>query len=187
MIEGEIEELTESYNLKISEKTYFKIIGKKTASLFQAIGELAGELAGAPEDLSQELKAYGFNLGLVYQIVDDLLDLQGDSNETGKARFSDWQEGRITLPVIRALKTWPEKQKKAAASWLKKEKEKPKMPVDDFNNFLSELEKSGAISSSFRTANKLADKAKSYLAKLEASPYQESLVKLVDFVLKRKN
>ncbi len=187
MIEGEIEELSQSYNLKISENTYFKIIRKKTASLFQAIGELAAELAGVPPDLSQELKAYGFNLGLVYQIVDDLLDLQGDSDETGKARFSDWQEGRITLPVIRALKTWPEKQKKAAASWLKKEKKEQKLPADSFNNFLSELEKSGAISSSFRTADKLADKAKNYLAKLETSPYRESLVKLVDFVLKRKN
>jgi len=89
--------------------------------------------------------------------------------------------------VIRALKTWPEKQKKAAASWLKKEKKEQKLPADSFNNFLSELEKSGAISSSFRTADKLADKAKNYLAKLETSPYLESLVKLVDFVLKRKN
>jgi len=186
MIEGEIEELTQSYNLKISENTYFKIISKKTASLFQAIGELAAELAGVPPDLSQELKAYGFNLGLVYQIVDDLLDLQGDSDETGKARFSDWREGRITLPVIRALKTWPEKQKKQQPA-AKKEKKEQKLPADSFNNFLSELEKSGAISSSFRTADKLAHKAKNYLAKLETSPYRESLVKLVDFVLKRKN
>ncbi|MDD8019888.1 MAG: polyprenyl synthetase family protein [Acidobacteriota bacterium] len=186
MIEGEIEELTQSFNLRISEKTYFKIIGKKTASLFRAICELAAELAGVPEDIRPELTAYGFNLGLVFQIVDDLLDLKSESQETGKMRFSDWREGRITLPVIRALKAWPAEQKKKAACWLKKSQDKKPQSVIGFYDFLSGLENSGAIDSSLRTAGELADRAKNCLMKLEKSPYQKSLVELTDFVLKRK-
>ncbi|HRD02608.1 MAG TPA: polyprenyl synthetase family protein [Candidatus Saccharicenans sp.] len=186
MIEGEIEELVQSFNLELTEKTYFKIIGKKTASLFRASCELAAELAGAPAEIRSELEAYGFNLGLVFQIVDDLLDLKGESQETGKARFSDLREGRITLPLIRAIKTWPEEQKKKVADWLKKRQGRWPEPVNSFNDFLLELETGGALTSSLKTAEKLADRAKNCLAKLEPGPYQASLIKLVDFVLRRK-
>ncbi|HRT25783.1 MAG TPA: polyprenyl synthetase family protein [Candidatus Saccharicenans sp.] len=186
MIEGEIEELAQSFNLELTEKAYFKIIGKKTASLFQASCRLASELAGTPAEIKSELETYGFNLGLVFQIVDDLLDLKGETRETGKSRFSDLREGRITLPLIRAIKTWPEEQKKKVAGWLKRRHGEWPEPVVSFNDFLLELETGGALGSSLKTAEKLAERAKACLAKLEASPYQESLIKLTEFVLKRE-
>ncbi|MBP6059694.1 MAG: polyprenyl synthetase family protein [Candidatus Saccharicenans sp.] len=186
MIEGEIEELAQSFNLELTEKAYFKIISKKTASLFRASCRLASELAGAPAEIKSELETFGFNLGLVFQIVDDLLDLKAETQETGKPRFSDLREGRITLPLIRAIKTWPEEQKKKVAGWLKKRHREWSEPVAGFNDFLLELETGGALASSLKTAEKLAGRAKNCLAKLEPGLYQESLVKLTEFVLKRK-
>ena len=186
MIEGEIEELAQSFNLELTEKAYFKIISKKTASLFRASCRLASELAGAPAEIKSELETFGFNLGLVFQIVDDLLDLKAETQETGKPRFSDLREGRITLPLIRAIKTWPEEQKKKVAGWLKKRHGEWPEPVVSFNDFLLELETGGALASSLKTAEKLAERARACLAKLEPDSYQESLIKLTEFVLKRK-
>lgn len=98
MIEGEIEELAQSFNLELTEKAYFKIIGKKTASLFQASCRLASELAGTPAEIKSELETYGFNLGLVFQIVDDLLDLKGETRKQVSPDFLTCEKAALLYP-----------------------------------------------------------------------------------------
>lgn len=184
MIEGEIEELAQSYNFNLTERQYHQIIRKKTAGLFQAICELACELGEAPEEDASALVAYGLNLGLTFQVIDDLLDLVGNPVETGKDRFSDLREGRVTLPVILAFKNSSPEMKNLMKLLLEKLRVKPE--EKSFSDLLRLLENNGALELTFKQAEKLAERARRAVLKLVPSIYRQSLLGLVDFVLYRK-
>lgn len=184
MVEGEIEELAQSYNFSLSQAQYMKIIEKKTASLFLTSCRLACRLGKASRKEQAALEKYGLNLGLVFQIIDDLIDLVGSPLETGKSGFSDLKEGRITLPVILALKqTGPE-----AASQLESllRKTKKGSEKENFSILLNILKKTGALDLTVLQAENLAAKAREAVMVLKPSPYRESLLDLVDFVIFRK-
>jgi len=89
---------------EIDEQLYLQIIAGKTAALFSASCRLGGKAAGAPDDVQSELAAFGHNLGLAFQITDDLLDLYGDAATLGKSVGQDQSQGIRTLAVIYALK-----------------------------------------------------------------------------------
>lgn len=103
MIEGEIKEYGSNGDLGLKEKDYLDIIGRKTAALFSASCRLGGILGRAGGREERALAAYGMNLGLCFQMVDDILDYAGDMNLLGKPVLGDLAEGRITLPLIYAL------------------------------------------------------------------------------------
>jgi octaprenyl-diphosphate synthase len=184
MIEGEIEELAQSYNFDLTEGQYLQIIRKKTAGLFQAICEIACILGDASREEESLMHGYGLNLGLTFQIIDDLLDLVGNPSETGKDRFSDLREGRVTLPVIIALKNCAPEMENRLKAALKKVKVKPE--EKNFYCLLRLLEESQALDLTYEQAEKFAEKARKATLKLPPSVYRQSLVKLVDFVLHRK-
>lgn len=103
MIEGEIKEYGLNGDLSLKEKDYLDIIDRKTAALFSASCRLGGILGKADGGEERALAAYGMNLGLCFQMVDDILDYIGDESILGKPVLSDLAEGRITLPLIHAL------------------------------------------------------------------------------------
>jgi octaprenyl-diphosphate synthase len=103
MAEGEILQLLHVRNLDITEAEYFEVIIRKTAALMSAACQIGAILGGNPEDQEEALRQFGLNLGITYQLVDDLLDFVGDEKELGKPVVNDLKEGRITLPVIHAL------------------------------------------------------------------------------------
>ncbi len=107
MTEGELIQLTMIGNLDITEDDYFDILRRKTAYLFSACGEIGAILAGADLKRQNALRDYGLNLGIAFQIADDLLDVTADTATLGKAAGSDLIEGKLTLPLISLLKSEP--------------------------------------------------------------------------------
>ncbi|MGB9893444.1 MAG: polyprenyl synthetase family protein [Candidatus Saccharicenans sp.] len=184
MIEGEIEELTHKYDYHLSPTTYLKIIEKKTACLFQTTCELACQFGHLPTPETEALKKYGLNLGLTFQIIDDLLDLVGNPSETGKPRFSDLREGHITLPLILAL----ESSYLKTGAKIKRYLNQTKSGLDRKNmrGLIRLLQESGALKKTFNLAETLANKARQSALALKPTAYRQSLIDLVDFVLYRK-
>ena len=100
---GEIEEHLEAYKLETSRENYLERIGKKTASLFAACARAGGMLAGRDRREQATLESYGYNLGVAFQLTDDLLDIIGDPDQLGKPVGQDLLQGVYTLPVLAAL------------------------------------------------------------------------------------
>ena len=103
MIEGEIYQLTKNGDAAITEDEHFDIIRRKTAYLFGGSAEIGGLLGKVTPERQQALREYGFNLGIAFQVVDDLLDFTGDAEAVGKPIGSDLREGKVTLPLIHML------------------------------------------------------------------------------------
>lgn len=103
MVNGEFVQLRNAENYNLSEEDYFSAVKGKTALLIAATCEIGALAAGATVNQQQALAEYGLSLGAAFQIIDDLLDYQGDTAQTGKAVGNDFQEGKMTLPLILAL------------------------------------------------------------------------------------
>ncbi len=103
MAEGEIMQLLHTGNLELSESEYFEVIDRKTAILMSAACQIGAVLGGVPPAQEEALAEMGLNLGMTFQVVDDILDFIGDEKELGKQVCADLREGRITLPLIHAL------------------------------------------------------------------------------------
>lgn len=107
MIAAEALQLELRGKLDARRETYFQVIEGKTASLFRWAMMAGGQAAGLPEESLQHLRQFGNQLGIAFQLIDDLLDLLGDPAVTGKAVFTDLREGKLTFPLIIALEHDP--------------------------------------------------------------------------------
>lgn len=103
MVDGEYRQLRNAGNFSQSESDYFTVVEGKTALLIGAACEIGTIYGGGDEELCSSLKTFGINLGCAFQVIDDLLDYQGDADKTGKATGNDLAEGKMTLPVIYTL------------------------------------------------------------------------------------
>src|SRR5437867_7436084 len=103
MIEGELYQLTKNGDADITEDEHFDIIRRKTAYLFGGCAQIGGMLGKVGAEREQALREYGFNLGIAFQLVDDLLDVTGDAATLGKPIGGDLREGKMTLPLIHLL------------------------------------------------------------------------------------
>jgi octaprenyl-diphosphate synthase len=103
MAEGEILQLLHAGNLQITAAEYFEVITRKTAILMSAACQIGAIMGGAPPSQEEALAQMGLNLGITFQVVDDILDYTGDERELGKQVGADLREGRVTLPLIHAL------------------------------------------------------------------------------------
>ena len=98
MIEGELYQLTKTGDVDITEEEHFEIIRRKTAFLFGGCAQIGGMLGGVTPEQETALRDYGFNLGIAFQLVDDLLDYTADAAALGKPVGGDLREGKVTLP-----------------------------------------------------------------------------------------
>ena len=105
MVEGELMQLEFNGSLEITEEQHLDISMRKTAFLFSAAAQLGGVLGGVSEENEERLRLYGMNIGLAFQLVDDVLDLTSDERTLGKPVQSDLKEGKLTLPLIRLMKS----------------------------------------------------------------------------------
>ena len=104
MAEGEVLQLMNRHDVSIDETTYFRVVNAKTAVLFQSACEMAATLAKASAPTVQQVADFGKHIGLAFQLVDDALDYEGDATELGKNIGDDLAEGKVTLPLIHALR-----------------------------------------------------------------------------------
>jgi octaprenyl-diphosphate synthase len=107
LVDGEIVQLRGRTRIDLSEATYFAVVRDKTASLFAWAAHAGAHAGGAPLEAREWLADYGTHLGIAFQLVDDALDYAGDRAETGKALFGDLREGKVTLPLVRAIAAFP--------------------------------------------------------------------------------
>jgi octaprenyl-diphosphate synthase len=118
MVDGEFMQLHNATNYNLAEADYFAVIMGKTARLIGATCEIGALVAGADVEDRLALRNYGIHLGSAFQIIDDLLDYLGDEDKTGKSVGNDFQEGKMTLPLIIAIDRAEEKDRKRLLAML---------------------------------------------------------------------
>ena len=176
---GELREMAEAYNCDLTVDHYLERVYDKTASLFTTAGETGATLSGASEDIVQALKEYSYNLGMAFQIVDDILDFQGTEEEVGKPVGNDLSHGVITLPAIMAMERYPEGNPIRALVQNPNSETYLKSAVDMIQN-------SSIIDDSYAVADEFSIKAVEALKSLPQSPSRDSLEELVAYVLRRR-
>ncbi len=181
MCEGEMEETESLFQASLTEEEYLAHIEKKTASLLAACcgaGALAG---GASPETAAALAAFGRNLGLAYQIVDDLLDLSSDEGTLGKPANSDLGRGILTLPVIYLLQ---EGSHQAAVEEIIAGRA---CGPGDFARIKKAAEETAALTYTYQKALHFAEQARDCLASIPSLPSREMLLALADRVISRKS
>jgi octaprenyl-diphosphate synthase len=181
--EGEVLQLTAAQDLKTDEAIYLQVVRGKTAALFSAATEVGGVIAGADEAVVKALFDYGDKLGIAFQIVDDLLDYEGDTQATGKNIGDDFRERKLTLPVIKAVAKADEAER---AFWTRTI-EKGKQDEGDLDHALALLAKHDALIDTRKDALAYIDQAKTAMARAPAHPLRDMLIDLADYVVARIN
>lgn len=180
MTEGELIQLTLLGRSDISENEYFDILQRKTAFLFSACCEIGAILGGASQEQQIALRDYGMNLGIAFQLADDVLDFIADEDVLGKAAGADLLEGKLTLPLILLVKKEPA---------VKTDLEKI-MHDGDYSNisreFLHEcLETAQTIEETRRRAYAYAEKARKNLEVLAKTEYRLALEDIPGYMIER--
>ncbi len=116
MAEGEVREIECRGDIRLTEDEHMRVLRMKTAAFIEVCCRVGARMASAPQETEDALGEYGHNLGLAFQVVDDLLDFRGDKSKTGKPLATDFREGQATLPLIYLLKTLDEDEASFAAS-----------------------------------------------------------------------
>ena len=178
--EGEVLQLSAARNIKTTEDVYLQIARGKTAALFSAATEVGGVIAGAEEDRVRALFEFGDALGVAFQITDDLLDYEG-GQATGKNLGDDFREGKLTLPVIRAIAAATETEQ---AFW-DRTIGLGRVEDDDLGNALALMHRHGTLASTRSDALNWCNTAKAALAKLPEDPIRDMLADLADYVVAR--
>ncbi len=179
--EGEVLQLTAAQNLATDEGIYLQVVRGKTAALFSAATQVGGVIAAAPDAQVQALFDYGDALGIAFQIVDDLLDYQGDPNATGKNIGDDFRERKLTLPVIKAIA----KGDAAERDFWTRTIEKGKQDDGDLEHALSLLNAHGTLDETKAEALAWAEQAKTALNTLPDHDLTQMLRDLADYVVAR--
>jgi len=186
--EGEVQQLINAGESKLSEDSYFSVIHKKTAVLFEAACETAAIIGDGDKTLQAQLKSYGYHLGMAFQLIDDALDYTGSSEALGKNVGDDLAEGKSTLPLIYALENSNSSESQLITDTIKATSDNDRnAPVDPdtLAQIISIIHKTGAITYTYKKAEDHVNRAKAALQLLSESPYKSELINLADFSLGR--
>jgi octaprenyl-diphosphate synthase len=181
MSEGEVLQLLNFDKLSMTEEDYFEVIYRKTAVLMSACCEVGAIVSQASPEEQRVLSSFGCDLGLAFQIIDDLLDWI--SEETGKDLGRDFFEGKITLPVILALNSAKDEVQRE----LRELFTKPNPTKDDFIRARGLIEEAQGFSLARLKAEELLKKAKSALNIFKDSQAKSALDFIADYTLERKS
>ncbi len=179
--EGEVLQLVAARDLSTTEGTYLQVIRGKTAALFAAACQAGAVVAGAAPEAEEALREYGDALGVAFQIVDDLLDIEGTA-ALGKNRGDDLREGKLTLPVIRAVAKASEEER---AFWTRviARGEAGDAEVAEARGLMA---RHGALEGARAEAEAWVARAKAALGRLPPHPLREMLAELADYVVARE-
>ncbi len=181
MIEGQLLEIEGNGDLDIGEEDHLDIIRRKTADLFSACLRIGAMLAGVGERKEEALARYGLNLGICFQMVDDLLDFTAEEKVLGKPVASDLREGKLTLPVIYLLRRGGRKASDLVQAVLA-DRGFARVSREEM---LALAREHGVLEECRALAERYAELARQELAAFEPSPYTEALEILPDFILAR--
>ena len=181
IVEGEIYQLTKNGVVELTEEEHFDIIRRKTAYLFAGCAKIGGMLGPTTREQQDALWDYGFNIGMAFQIVDDLLDFTGEEAALGKPVGGDLREGKMTLPVIHLLARGDAN----ASALLHKVMRDRDITLDEWREIRTMLAQARSIDYAYSTAVDFVERAKKALYAFGPSPARDALMFLPDYVLSR--
>jgi octaprenyl-diphosphate synthase len=181
MIEGEILEIERDADLKMSTEDHVDIIRRKTAHLFSACMRIGAILGGVGPEREEALASYGLNLGICFQMVDDLLDFTADEKVLGKPVANDLREGKLTLPAIFVLRRGGARGIEMI-SRVVEDRGFDRVSPEEIVGIARECK---ALDEARALAEDYAERARRDLLAFERSPYREALAALPDFILAR--
>ncbi len=176
LCEGELVQLSRRHDLALDENTYFEIVRRKTAVLVGASCELGAKLSGASADEVARMRAFGEQLGVAFQIQDDLLDLLGDEATVGKSILRDLEKGKLTLPMIMHIASTKGAERAAALDAIERR---------DPTALRAALARSGSIQGARARAVSIVEEAKRGLPATRRTHSRELLLELADRVVAR--
>ncbi|MFK7838802.1 MAG: polyprenyl synthetase family protein [Bdellovibrionales bacterium] len=180
--QGEVLQLSKAGDINITMDDYIEIITSKTAALFAAACEVGPVLSGASQDDAKAMHDYGLNMGIAFQIADDALDYNSDAKTLGKTIGDDFREGKITAPILIALKQADETEKEFWKTIMTAKKRSDQ----DLDKAQAILLKHNSIQSAYELAEDYAQKAQEALTKTPNSPLHPLLHDLVPYTIFRK-
>lgn len=177
--EGEVLQLMNCNNPETTEEDYLQVIHYKTAALFAAAAEVSASLANTDANTQQALRNYGLQLGIAFQLVDDVLDYRGDSKTLGKNIGDDLAEGKPTLPLIYAIQHSHPTQQQIIRQTIEHG------GLDHLDDILLAIEDSKALDYTMQKAQLAAMAAQACLIDLPSSPYKDALSTLTNIAVDR--
>ncbi|HVE89475.1 MAG TPA: polyprenyl synthetase family protein [Burkholderiaceae bacterium] len=177
--EGEVLQLLNIHDPSVNEDRYFEVVERKTATLFEAGARIAAVIAGSNVEVEDRCAHYGASLGKAFQIIDDVLDYSGNSAEIGKRLGDDLREGKMTLPLIHALRCAAPAQRDFVTAAVREGR-------GDFSAVARIVADNGSLDYSRALAEHEARAARDALYELPATVFKDSLIHLIDFAMDRK-
>jgi octaprenyl-diphosphate synthase len=181
MAEGEVLQAAVAHDLEITPSTYEEVIDRKTARFLAGCCETGGMLGGARADERECLRAYGRDLGVAFQIADDLLDLLGDPARTGKPLGTDLRDGRVTLPLIHALRAADAADRALIRATLSQ----PEIGEAGVAAVAAAVARHGGFDAARCAAVERAERALTHLAPFPPGPHRDTLERLARYVVGR--
>jgi len=182
MAEGEVMQLVKMGDPQITEEDYFYVIINKTAVLISAACQVGAILAAATPAREKALTDFGLNLGVAFQLVDDILDYSAEAETLGKSIGQDLNEGKVTLPLIYILKTAPPHEKQYISQIIQNKNR----PDSDLVYLWRLIQERGGLDYTIKIAENYVHQAKSLLSSFPSSPEKEALLTLADYTVQRK-
>ena len=179
--EGEVLQLLNSHNPDISEEQYFKVVQFKTAKLFEACGSLAGISNNNSAETIDSYSKLGLHFGVIFQLIDDILDYSGDASQIGKNIGDDLSEGKVTLPLIYAMKNSTENQCNLIKDAIK---------VGDISklpDIIEIIEETQSISKVQIKSEEQLNNIKTILDKMPNNDFKKIILNLAEYCVYRKN
>lgn len=182
MAEGEVLQLISTCDLDLEEERYISVVRNKTAVLIAAACRCGGILGGVSEEMQEALHEFGMELGIAFQFMDDALDYVADQSEFGKAKGHDLAEGKMTLPLIHALRHCDDDDLGRVASIVEKEE----LSDPDLDYVVSLIDRYGGIDYTRQRATELVEKAGKHLAIFPDGEVRRALCELASYVVSRR-
>jgi octaprenyl-diphosphate synthase len=179
--EGEVLQLVTSNDTATDEAAYLAVIRAKTAQLFAAASQIGAVIADRPDAEEAALTAFGLNLGIAFQLVDDMLDYSARQAELGKTVGDDFRDGKITLPIVLAFKRGDEQERR----FWRRTLEQSEQSDDDLDRAIALLHKHGALRETLERARHYGTQARAALAGFADCAEKRALIEAVDFCLAR--
>ncbi len=176
---GELNQSFSAFNLEQTRQHYFQRISSKTASLFSLATESGAILSQAPEESGEILKGYGYNLGIAFQIVDDILDFIGTEKEMGKPIGSDLAQGTLTLPAMLLMERYPDDNPVKRLFHNQEKQKNIELAIELVRN-------SPIVQECYAVAFEYCSKACQNLGLLPDNASRQALINLANFVVSRK-
>ncbi len=179
--EGEVLQLMTTNDTETGETQYLEVIKSKTAQLFAAACRIGAVVAERPRVEEEALETFGMNLGIVFQLIDDVLDYRAEQATLGKTVGDDFHEGKITLPVILAFRRGNEEER----TFWRRTLEDLEQQDDDLDKAIKLMDKHGALNDSIERAKHYAAMSRDALGIFRDCPEKRALIALIDFCIQR--